>query len=98
MSVTKKTPRPLNESIWGLFRALGVETKVKRYHVLELWPDIVGERLAEVTKAESVKEGTLIVKTKNSVWRTELSYLKADILDRIEAEVGSAVIEDIRFL
>ena len=47
-----------------------------QYKVLEEWGTLVGDRIAQVTTAERVVDGKLIVKVKSSVWRNELTFMK----------------------
>ena len=79
-------------------------TSSLRPHMAKVkWADAVGERIARVTQAESVRalpdKNTylLTVRVKNSVWANELSLLKQDILGKLNLALGGPVIGDIRF-
>ena len=93
----RKRPKPLSESLFAFLRNLGIETKVREYQAIGLWPELVGEQVAKVSTAVRVSDGTLFVKVKGSAWRQELIYMKRDILSRIEQEVGKGIILDIKY-
>jgi predicted nucleic acid-binding Zn ribbon protein len=96
-SANRKKIHSLGESLMDLFKTLGVEKKVKQYEVLVKWPAIVGEKIANVTSADKVEGGVLFVKVNSSAWRTELVFLRRQILDKIATTLGSDIITDIRF-
>jgi predicted nucleic acid-binding Zn ribbon protein len=51
----------------------------------DVWRKIVGDRVADVTRAGRLRDGTLNVQTKSHVWAQELSLLSEDILERLRA-------------
>ena len=95
--MSKSSFKTLGQSINSLLNQLGVENKVKSYQIIELWPDIVGEKISEIAKAERVFEKILYVKVKGTTWRTELLFQKMEILRKIDNTIGKNIIKDIRF-
>ena len=76
----------------------GLENGVKQQRAIIIWPKIVGSKIAENTIAELVDFSTLTIKVKNSTWRNEL-YLKKDIIiEKLNKELGSNTIKELRFL
>jgi len=73
----------------------GIEPEMR---VLELWPEIVGEQLARVTRAKGVDEAALFVEVRSSAWLSELSMMKDHFLERVNARMGDADIERIVFV
>ncbi len=61
----------------------GLDKKVERYEFILHWPAIVGERLAEVTKPECIRNRALIVKVAHPVWAQELVMMKPVILQSL---------------
>ena len=76
----------------------GVVDQVERVRILEVWPEIVGERVARVTKARSVDEATLIVEVRSSAWLMELNMLKSDIRSRVNERLDEVSIDRIVFV
>ena len=50
----------------------GVKEQVERMGVLELWPELVGEHVAEVTRAKGVSDATLFVVL--NIYRNAFQY------------------------
>jgi len=76
----------------------GVTKQIERIGVLELWPEIVGQQLADVTRAKGVEESALFVEVRSSAWLTELSMMKDEFLERVNERLGDAAIERIVFV
>ncbi len=76
----------------------GVRDQVARMDALELWPEIVGEQLARVTRARAVDEGALIVEVRNSAWLMELNTMKGDFLARVNERLTDVEMERIVFV
>ena len=76
----------------------GVRDQVERMGVLALWPDIVGEKLAEVTRAKGVEDATLFVEVRTSAWLMELNMMKGDFLRRVNERFTDVPMERIVFV
>ncbi len=76
----------------------GVRRQVQRMGVLELWPEIVGEQLAKVTRAKGLDDATLFVEVRSSAWLMELSMMKDDFLERVNERLGDVALERIVFV
>ena len=97
-SGTSSLGRSLGNSISALLKTYGIEKKVKEYQVIVEWPEIVGKKISKASKAEKVVDEILFIKVKNSAWRTELLFMKNQILKKIDEKVGVGIIKDIRFI
>ena len=76
----------------------GVQNQVKSAGVLDLWPEIVGERVAAVTRVKGLDRDALFVEVRNSAWLMELSMLKTEVLERVNARLADAPLERIVFV
>ena len=92
-----KQPKHIGSALEMMFKDLGFETKMEQVRSVELWPEIVGEKIAQISSAERVNDGILYVKVNSMTWRTELLFQKRKILQLFEARIGRRVINDIRF-
>ncbi|MGY8777439.1 MAG: DUF721 domain-containing protein [Longimicrobiales bacterium] len=75
-----KKPVRVDAVLSDLLEEHGVADQVQRMNLLELWPKLVGEKVAEVTRARSVDDRTLIVEVRTSAWLMELNMMKGDLL------------------
>jgi predicted nucleic acid-binding Zn ribbon protein len=92
-----RSPKHISDSLKLVIRDMGFEKKLDQVRALELWPEVVGENIAKIAKAERVDEGILYIKVTSMTWRTELLFQKQSILEKISARLGKGIIKDIRF-
>jgi len=95
--MTHTSPEPLGNVIDALLHRLGLQTKLKQYDIVGLWPSIVGEQIATMASVDKVEKNVLVVKVTAAPWRTELTFRKKEILERVHAAMNSDSIKDIRF-
>lgn len=95
---TKGGPTRVASVLQGVLEKHGVTKQIKRLGVLDLWPEIVGEQLAQVTRVKGVDEASLFVEVRSSAWLTELSMMKDHFLERVNARLEDAAIERIVFV
>ena len=97
MSV-RKGPAPVGAVVQKVLEKHGVDKQIERLSVLDLWPEIVGDQLAEVTRARGIDDASLFVEVRSSAWLSELSTMKHEFLDRVNARLADAEIERIVFV
>lgn len=75
----------------------GLSKKVVQYSIFEIWEEIVGSTIAKYTQPLRVVGDILIIKTKNSAWANELTFMKPEILKKIHEHIPDGSIKEIRF-
>ncbi|MDH5760749.1 MAG: DUF721 domain-containing protein [Gemmatimonadota bacterium] len=88
----------VGDVLGGILDRHGVTDQIERIRVLDLWPEIVGEALAEVTRARGVSDTTLFVEVRTSPWLMELNMMKGEVLNRVNARISDAPLEQIVFV
>lgn len=81
----------------GLLKGMDLDTKLKEHSCIVAWDEVVGDRVANAAQPDFVRDGLMFVTAKSPVWANELNLYKRDIIQKINAEVGSVVIRDIIF-
>ncbi|MFA6540036.1 MAG: DUF721 domain-containing protein [Bacteroidota bacterium] len=94
---TKEPIQSLGDALQTLIRSLGIEKQVEQYKVFDVWNTVVGEQVAKVATPQRVHNGVLIVSVSNAPWRSELTFRKKEILEKIRLETNSSSIVDIKF-
>ncbi|NOZ60098.1 MAG: DUF721 domain-containing protein [Calditrichaeota bacterium] len=87
----------IGEALIKLLSQLGLQKEVQQNQLLAEWPEIVGEQIAKVSSAARMEDGILFVKVNHSVWRNELYYRKAELIQRLNRKAGHNLVKDIRF-
>jgi predicted nucleic acid-binding Zn ribbon protein len=100
METNSKTGRsarlgPLIEGILGRF---GLASKLAGWKIVADWPEIVGDKNAEHSKALRFSDETLLVKVTDAVWRQELSMERDQILKKIHEYPGGKAVKKIHFV
>ena len=67
-------------------------------NIQNIWTEVVGKTISINTEIIEVKNKTLLVKTKNPIWRNELSLQKTDLLKKLNNNKHINNIKDIRFI
>ena len=76
---------------------LGLLKIARKYQVLHLWNQIVGEDISRHTRPRRLQGDTLLVATSSSVWAQELTFMKAALVEKVNQALGGRYIGDIRF-
>lgn len=91
-------PIQVGQLLDGFLEQQGVKRELERLGVLTEWAECVGERIAQVTRARSVSDRTLLVEVRSSAWMMELNMMKGAILERLNEGHERAPIEHLRFV
>lgn len=90
------------EPIGGLLEAvlaeMGLSQKMLEFRILAEWENAVGPQMAKWSQAKRVNNGRLEVVVKSAVWRTQLSFVKQEIVDRLNKKLGKKVVRELVLL
>jgi predicted nucleic acid-binding Zn ribbon protein len=81
-----------------MLKKFGIENAVSQNKAINIWNEIVGEKVAKNTEPESVEHGVIIVKVSSPTWRQELYFQKEEIIKKLNNSIGKKAIRDIRFI
>lgn len=76
----------------------GLGTPYLQYKLVQVWPTVVDETIATATQALEVRNQTLWVRVEIPALRTQLSMMRAQLVQQLNAAVESIIIYDIKFL
>jgi predicted nucleic acid-binding Zn ribbon protein len=94
--VNNAGPTRVGDLLDTLLEKRGLGLQLQRVRALEVWSNAVGKKIAEVTEAKTVVASTLFVQVRSSAWLMELSFMKAALLERVNAELeGEGMIDRI---
>ena len=88
----------LKEALNSFFEQQDIKEKIEDNLIYAVWDEIVGENISKVTKIDKIKNSILYIKTKNSAWRSELSFQKEDLKSKIFVKLPKMKIKEIRFI
>ena len=73
----------------------GWRVRILEQMAVELWPEVVGEHLAQNTMAVRFKNGTLYVRARSPQWTQELHFHVPRIITRINGRIGREMVQKI---
>jgi hypothetical protein len=95
---TQPTSRRVTDVLPQILRQIGEVYEVRPDLVLASWPEIIGPRLASMTRAISLVDGVLTVRVKNSTLHSLLSqHDKPRILKLLRARFPKVDLRTIVF-
>ena len=93
----KRDVKPLGDLLQTFLRNEGLETPLKQKRLLDVWPTVAGATVARLTGERFIKNQTLFVKINNPALRQDLSMMRQKLVQRLNSQVGSFIISDIKF-
>ncbi len=88
----------MTEAIVGFLRETGLEQQVLEVQMEEIWPSVMGETVAKLTRSVEVKNGMLYVKVSSAALKTQLFENRFELVRKLNEAVGAQVIRDCRIL
>ena len=90
--------KPINAVLDNFLKKTRLSDGINQQKAVEVWPEIVGNKIAENADAVSVEHGVLFIRAGSSAWSQELQLKKKEILLKINKKVGKRIIKDMRFI
>lgn len=85
----------LGSILGGMARRLGLDAKLAEFRLRRRWAEIVGPQVAAHTRPDQIRFKKLYLLVRDSLWLHQLTFLKLDLLARINAEAGGEAVADI---
>jgi len=92
----KPIPR-LDQLLQDALQGSALEPGLRRQGALDAWEDIVGPQIAQHSRAIGLSDGVLLVQVDGSVWAQELAMLRGHIQARLDEQLGSGTVREVRF-
>jgi len=82
----------VGESLDDVARSLGGPPARALATLFGQWADVVGPSIAAHSRPLSLTRGTLAIAVDEPGWATQLTYLEADLLRRLDEALGAGVV------
>ncbi|HAP40391.1 MAG: DUF721 domain-containing protein [Nitrospira sp.] len=79
----------------GVAHRLGLESKLFEARLRRHWPEIVGEPIATHTRPDQLRFKKLYILVHNSVWLQQLTFLKPELLDKVNSTAGEKLVTEL---
>ena len=92
----KRDVLPLDDVLKKLLREEGLEMPLLQKRLVDAWEVVTGNVVSRYTAEKYIRNQTLFVKITNPALRQDLSMMRTQLVKRLNGQVGSFVISDIR--
>ena len=92
----RRDVKPIDNLLREYLRYSGLETPLLQRRLIDAWSVVTGKTVANYTQQKFIHNQTLCVKITNAALRAELSMMRSQLVKRLNQQVGSHVITDIR--
>jgi predicted nucleic acid-binding Zn ribbon protein len=93
----KRDVQQIKDLIMQAMREQGLETPLLQKRLVDMWPQVAGPIIASYTLNTYIYNQTLYVRLSTPSLRADLSMMKQQLVDKLNAAVGQQVITDIKF-
>lgn len=93
----KRDVKSLSDLLQMVLRKEGFETPLLQRRLVASWDAVVGPTISRYTCDKFIKNQTLFVKINNPALRQDLSMMRQKLVQRLNSQVGSFIISDIKF-
>ncbi|MCG0275088.1 MAG: DUF721 domain-containing protein [Thermosediminibacteraceae bacterium] len=83
--------------LWSVLKKNHLERRLKEAMIFVYYEEIVGEKLARVSKPIFFRGDTLFIGVESPVWAHQLLFFKTEILEKINSFLSFPLVKDIRF-
>tara|TARA_B110000503_G_scaffold139367_1_gene227599 strand:- start:346 stop:636 length:291 start_codon:yes stop_codon:yes gene_type:complete len=93
--MSNEKEKPLKQLVDKMLRSYGLGDKLDEMSLVKSWEELVGKMIANHTQEIYFNKGVLFVRLDSSTLRQELSYVKSDLIQRLNEKAGKAMVKDI---
>jgi predicted nucleic acid-binding Zn ribbon protein len=94
----KTNDKTLKEAIEQMLNVYKIKRRFDETGVINFWPELVGKSVANRTKELFVRDKKLFLRIESSVIKHELTLMRTQIIQKINEEAKSVLVEEIIFL
>lgn len=94
----KANDKSLKEAIEQMMQVYKIKRKFDETGIIAHWPELVGKPVANRTKELFIHDKKLFLRLESSVVKNELMNMRSQIIQKINEEANSILIEEIIFL
>ena len=92
----KRDVLPLDVVLRKFLREEGLEVPLQQKRLIDAWEVVTGNMVSRYTAEKFIRNQTLFVKITNPALRQDLSMMRTQLVKRLNEQVGSFIISDIK--
>lgn len=93
----RRHPQEIETLLRSYLRHNGLETPWLQRRLIDAWPDVAGDVIAQYTESVDIRNQTLWVKLTSPALRADLQMKRTHLVTQLNNTVGAQIITDIHF-
>jgi predicted nucleic acid-binding Zn ribbon protein len=94
----KANDKSLKDAIEQMMQVYKIKRKFDETGIIAHWPQLVGKSVANRTKELFIHDKKLFLRIESSVIKNELAMIRTQIIEKINTEAKTELVNDIIFL
>src|ERR1700761_9537580 len=94
----KANDKPIKEAIEQMMQVYKIKRRFDETGIIAAWPELVGKPVANRTKEIYIHNKKLFLRIESSIVKNELMLMRSQIINKINEEAKSDLVEEIIFL
>lgn len=94
----KANDKSIKEALEQMMQVYKIKRKFDETGIIAHWPELVGKSVANRTKELFIHDKKLYLRIESSVIKNELMMIRSQIIEKINTEAKSELVNDIIFL
>jgi len=91
-------PSAVGEILGRYLDQSGLRPRIREQKILDVWNQLVGKAIAEVSQPVRVRNRSLQVKVTHPVWMQQLQFHKKLIIQKVNEFFGGPFLQELRFV
>jgi predicted nucleic acid-binding Zn ribbon protein len=87
----------IRQILGGVLKTVRSDADAEMIEVWQIWERAVGDLIAGNTRPAAFKGKLLLVHASSSAWIHQLQFLKAELIEKLNAQLGRELVSDIKF-
>ncbi|MFH1572267.1 MAG: DUF721 domain-containing protein [Gemmatimonadota bacterium] len=94
----EQRPEPVGPLLEAVVAELGLTERLESCRARLAWEEVAGPALAGQAQALRLERGRLELAVPSAVWRTQLSFSKLQLIERLNQCLGKVLVRDLVFV
>lgn len=94
----KANDKSIKDAIEQMLNVYKLKRRYDETSVIAHWPELVGKPMANRTKELFIRDKKLFLRIESSVIKNELMLMRGQIIEKINEEAKTVLVEEIIFL
>jgi len=90
-----RRPAVVSDLLAALLRGTPAEKRLKEGNIWLVWDEAVGSTIAAHAQPAAFRDGTLTLTVDSAPWMQQLTFLKRDLIAKVNDELGEGLVKDV---